>query len=74
MVKKIVIGFGIIFIVLLIYTLNEYRLFSKTYSGIHVDSIGNKNSALLIIDIQNDLTQHNGKVHVDQNQVSQINQ
>jgi nicotinamidase-related amidase len=72
MVKKILIGFGILFIILLVYTFNEYRLFSKTYRGIHIDNLVNKNSALLIIDIQNDLTQPNGKVHVDQKQVNQI--
>jgi len=72
MLKKIVISLGIIFIVLFIYSLNEYRLFSKTYKGVHVDSIVNKDLAFLIIDIQNDLTQPNGKVHVEQNQVSQI--
>jgi len=71
-VKKILTGFGIIFIILLAYTLNEYRLFSKTSKGIHIDSKVNMSSAFLIIDIQNDLTQLNGKVRVDQKQVNQI--
>lgn len=72
MLKKILIGCVILFIILLAYMFNEYRLFSKTYKGAPVDSTVKMNSAFLIIDIQNDLTKSDGKIHVEQNQVNQI--
>lgn len=72
MFKKLIITIGIIITGLLAYSFNEYRLFSKTYSGVYINNTAKSNSALLIIDIQNDLTQPDGKVHVNQKQVDQI--
>ena len=72
MLIEIVLVCSTLIFILFIYLLYQYIQFSKIYTGNKINISDQKRTDLLIIDIQNDLAQPDGKVSVNIKQADQI--